>query len=532
MPCPRTHALAWLAPLAVVASVSTSASAAPPPVRYDGHAAVRTWPTDDEALRAVLSITDDVWTERVGVGPVDVRLSPEGLAALAATGIDYEVRIADLQVGIDEERARLSAAPDPAAAPGAWFSDFKDVNAVDAYLDTLAAEVPDLVTVQEVGSSLDGRPIRALRITAGSAEGKAAVFFTGTQHAREWLSPMTVMCIADTYARAYGTNPRITDVLDAIVLYVIPMVNPDGYAYSWNGDRYWRKNTRGGYGVDLNRNWGYQWGGDGSSGSLGDETFRGDAPFSEPETQAVKAFVESKPEGVAFIDFHSFAELVLYPWGYQYGAAPDDVLLAQIAGEMASAIESSHGNDFQPIQGSDLYPASGVIDDWAYGEHGMMAFTIELRGSDFVIGPQHIVPSCEENLEASLVVTEWATQFSDPPSGGDGGGTGEPGGDGPNDDHGGDDVPQDDDGDDGDDDDGTGFGDDDDDDGDHDDHAEGDDDDGDDGLGLPGALPPGFGMDGQVAGCGCRSRGATPSPALLLLVLLARRRRRFFRNRV
>lgn len=527
MPSPRTHALSWAAAV-VVALTSTASSAAPPRVRYDGHAAVRVWPTDEAALREVLAIADDVWTERVGVGPVDMRLSPDGLAALAATGIDYEIRIADLQLGIDEEHARLSAAPDPAAAPGAWFSDFKDVAAVDAYLDTLAADVPDRVTVQDVGSSLEGRPIRALQITAGSTEGKAAVFFTGTQHAREWLSPMTVMCLADTYARDYGSDPRITDVLDAIVLYVVPMVNPDGYAYSWAGDRYWRKNTRGGYGVDLNRNWGYQWGGDGSSGSYGDETFRGDAPFSEPETQAVKAYIESKPDGVAFIDFHSFAELVLYPWGYQYGAAPDDAQLSQIAGQMSSAIQGTHGNYFQPIQGSDLYPASGVIDDWAYGEHGMMAFTIELRGNDFVIGPQHIVPSCEENLEASLVLTEWATQFSDPPSGGDGAGTdggdGDPG-DGHGDDQGGDDSPG---GSDGDGDDGgqTGLDPDDDDD---DDGNDGDDD---DDAALPGALPPSFGMDGQVAGCGCASRGDAPSPALLLLAVLVLRRRRFSRNRV
>ena len=485
---------------------------------------MRTWPTDEGSLRAVLEVADDVWTERVGVGPVDVVVSPAGLAALAASGIDYEIRIADVQVAVDDEQARLSGGG-PAAAPGAWFSDFKDVDAVDAYLDTLAADVPELVTVQDVGSSLDGRPIRALQITAGSTEGKAAVFFTGTQHAREWLSPMTVMCLADTYAREYGTDPEITDVLDAVVLYVIPMINPDGYAYSWGADRYWRKNTRGGYGVDLNRNWGYQWGGDGSSGSYGDETFRGDAPFSEPETQAVKAYVESKPEGVAFVDFHSFAELVLYPWGYQYGAAPDDAQLADIAGQMSSAIQGTHGSFFQPIQGSDLYPASGVIDDWAYGEHGMMAFTIELRGSDFVIGPQHIIPSCEENLEASLVVTQWAMQFSDPPSGGDGAGTDggddDPGGDDHGDDQGGDDDPGV----------GTGAGDDAADDGDQGGTSgdDDDDDDDDDGAALPGALPPGFGMNGAAAGCGCRTRPNPSGPALVLLTLLATRRRRFRR---
>lgn len=505
----------------------TIGHAAPPPdprVRYDGHQVVRVWPADVEQLQDALGIVDDVWTERIGLGPIDARVSPGARAALDASGIQYEVRIADVQLAVDDEYARLHAAAAPSQAPGAWFSDFKTVDAIDGYLDTLADEFGDLVSVEPVGTSLDGRPIRALRITAGSSEGKAALILTGTQHAREWLSPMTVTCIADTLARDYGSDPVVTDALDTLEFFVVPVVNPDGYARSWSGDRYWRKNTRGGYGVDLNRNWGFQWGGDGSSGNPGDETFRGDAAFSEPESQALAAYMGAQSHAVGFIDFHSFAELILYPWGYQYGDAPEAAELSQLAGQMASAIQSTHGYAFDAIQGSDLYPAAGVIDDWAYGEHGMMAFTVELRGSDFVIGPQHIIASCEENLQAVLTLAQWAKEFSDP-VGGDSGGTA---GDGDSPSAGDDDDAADnadadadptrasaddemgedpDDGndatavDDGDD---TGSG----------DGALDDD-------GLPGALPAAYGLGVDATGCVCQSSGSRgrTAPAWLWLAM-------------
>lgn len=492
--------------LAFVLSLSTAADPATR-VRYDGHKVVRVVPSDGEELRLVLELADDVWSERIGPGPVDVRIAPDRLPVLDASGIDYDVRIADVQTAVDTEAQRLQAAPGPQAV-GAFFDDFKDYAAVDGYLDTLHAEAPDITAVTVVGQSLEGRDIRALEIGA-PASGKAAVMFTGTMHAREWLATMTTTCIADRFVRDYGTDPHVTELVDALDIYVIPIINPDGYVHSWQSDRYWRKNRREGYGVDLNRNWGHGWGGQGASTNPYDETYRGAGPFSEPETQVVRDFMAARPELVAHIDFHSYAELIIYPWGCCYESAPDEMELSSIAQNLSGAMQGVHGRYYQPIQGADFYPAAGAVDDWSYGEQDLRAFTIELRGNDFVISPSAIEPTCEESFAAVLELADWAMQFSevDPgpetgTGGPDPGHTSGPGGHtsgpmppdpgpttgappgGPGDlgttgavaESGG--------------------------------IAEGSEDDGGGGLPDPGALPPGFGERSE-AGCGCSARAGS-----------------------
>jgi carboxypeptidase T len=500
---------------AILSVLVLAAAASPEARRYDGHAIVRVHAPTRADLARVTAIAEDVWTHRPGPGAVDVRVAPERLAELRATGLRLEIRVADVQARVDEERDRLASRSDPAAG-GDFFSDFRDYDEVMAKLDALAASAPDLAEVVELGSSLDGRAIEGLRI--GNADAPA-VLYTGTMHAREWLATMVAMCVADHFVSGYGSDAHVTELLDELEIVVVPMLNPDGYAVSWTSDRYWRKNTRDGYGVDLNRNFGYAWGGDGASGYPYDETFYGDGPFSEPESAALRDFVEGHGGFVAHIDFHSFAQLVLYPWGHTYDAAPDSADLASIASSMSSAMAVETGYDYTPIQGSDLYPASGVVDDWSYGEHGMMAFTIELRGNDFVVSPSQIAPACAENVAAALALADWALEHTGgaPDDGGSetGGGT-----DGAGDEH--PDPTLDDDA--GHEDAGTTGNPDDDDAGEAD--ANDEDDDGDGGE-DPDALPPGFGLaDGQGSGCRFAPRHDRCALALLVVLAMAARRRR------
>lgn len=499
----------------LLAAGSASAGGATTPLRYDGHRVLRVEPTGPAQLRRLLALADDVWTERPGLGaPVDVRVSAATQAQLLAEGFVFEVRIPDVQQAVDAERARLATPLDPAAASD-WFSEFRDWNAINDYMDTLAALRPDLVSIEPVGTSLEGREIRALRLQSPATTGKAAMLLTGTMHAREWLSPMTVMCIAEAMVQGYEADPATTELLDALELVIVPVINPDGYVYSWTSERYWRKNRRDGHGVDLNRNWSYAWGGQGASDNPFEENYRGAGPLSEPETTALAAFIGANEHLVAQIDFHSYSELVLYPWGHQYGAAPDEAMLSGLAGQMAGAIGATHGHAYAPIQGSDLYPASGVVDDWSYGEHGMMAFTIELRGNDFVIPPSEIVPTCEENLEATLVLAQWAREQGDPVPVPEDDGDGTTTGAGSGDDDAGDDPPPPG---------GTGGGDD-------DGSTSGDDEDSGarwSDSGQDGALPPGFGDDDEAGGCGCHQPGpgARGWWVLLMGLGLGRRRRR------
>ena len=489
--------LTWAVPALVLAALS--------PARYEGHRVVRVYPADEAALATALDFADGVWTERPRPGRVDIEVGPEALAALDASGIAYDVIVADVQLAIDDERTRLAAAPEP--TQNTWYTEFRTFEEIDAQLDALAQMHDGLAEVYTVGQSLEGRTVRGIKL-GRPANGKAALLLTGTMHAREWLSPMTVMCIADRLLAD-------VDLLETIDVYVIPVLNPDGYVWSWEGDRYWRKNTRGGYGVDLNRNWGYEWGGEGASPNPSDENYHGDGPFSEPETQIARDFIVAHSELVAHIDFHSYAELVIYPWGYGYEPAPDEPQLASLADSMATALNATHGHAFQPIQGADFYPAAGAVDDWAYGSAGMMAFTIELRGNDFVIAPSNIVPSCEESLAATLELAAWTAEQSDvvEPEGGSTSGAGEgESGDGGGETEGGE-PPA------GEDDEGGGS-----------EGAEGGEVEDDDGSGPLGTtdpwLPAGYGMHPEAGACACSSRSRGEAWVILLLIGLGRTRAR------
>lgn len=484
------------------------ASLSAAPVRYDGHAIVTAWVDDDAELATLRHIADEMWTERPGLGAVDARIAPERIAVLEASGVPFQIRIADVQARLDTEHARLHGGG--ATKGGTWFSDFRDLAEIEAKIDELAAADPERIHVETIGSSIEGRPIRALRIGYATQDAPA-VLFSGTMHAREWLATMVTMCVTDMFATS--TDAAVLEILDRANMWIVPVVNPDGYAISWSSDRYWRKNARDGYGVDLNRNWGYQWAVVGSSSDPYAEDYHGDGPFSEPEAVALRDLMIAQPQLVAHIDFHSYSQLVLRPWGYTYDAPADEGTLAMLGQQMSDAMWNETSTDYASIHAAELYPAAGAVDDWSYGERGLMAFTIEMRGDDFVVPPSQIDPACRENIAAAMALASWAAELAPPADDGDTG-AGSEGGDETGD-H---DSPPPHDDDDGSGSDGTDGGD-----ATNDDAAADDDDGSDD---VPDALPPGFGLGvGDSTGCGCTpERRATPW-ALALVAALARRRR-------
>jgi murein tripeptide amidase MpaA len=228
----------------------------------------------------------------------------------------------------------------------------------------------------------------------------------GTQHAREWISSMVTTCVADRLVRDYDRDPAIRAFVDATDLWVVPVVNPDGYQYSWSTDRYWRKNRRDRHGVDLNRNFSVAWGGAGSSRNERAENYRGAYAFSEPESAALRDLV--KREGAALhVDFHAYGQLLLYPWDHTGTPAPDRDRLAALGDRMASAMFAQHETRYRLMSGVELYPAAGTLSDWMYGDAGAMSYVIELRpkgGSGFVLPPEQIRPTCDEGLAAVLAL--------------------------------------------------------------------------------------------------------------------------------
>lgn len=293
-------------------------------------------------------------------------------------------------------------------------------------MDRLVASHPSLLTKLSLGKSLENRDVPLIRIssrTLGQAETEQlpVVFFTGCHHAREHMSVEIPLRMIEWLAENYESNADVKRLLDTREVYIAPVINPDGHIYDYTDGRRgrsWRKNRRrnndGSFGVDLNRNYAYQWGTGGSSTNPRSDTYMGTQPFSEPETQNVKFFVESQPRMTVLTTFHSFSELILYPWGHSYdkigetrGNPADLPIFEKMARDM------SRWNNYRPQQSSDLYIASGDTTDWAYGEHGIFSFTFELSPTSIWTGgfypsPSTIAPTFRENIKPMLYMIEFA----------------------------------------------------------------------------------------------------------------------------
>ncbi len=287
---------------------------------------------------------------------------------------------------------------------------------INSEIHTLASAYPALAHVSSIGSSVEGRSLWAIKISDNPTqdEEEPVIVLMGAHHAREWISVDTPFLIAQYLLDRYAVDAHIKNYVDNAEIWIVPMVNPDGHHYSVISDRLWRKNRRnngdGSYGVDLNRNYAKEWGGPGSSGDTFSETYRGPAPFSEPESQACRDFLQTvSPK--ALISYHSYSQLVLFPWGYTNSPAPDKTLLESLAVTLANKIKAVHGKTYTPKQSSALYLASGDTTDWLYWLLGVPAFTIELRPASaypgFKLPESEIQVTFEENLPAALYLIEW-----------------------------------------------------------------------------------------------------------------------------
>lgn len=398
--------LSWSLVAGLVAATLLGAGEAPSPAA-PVRTAIRVDCTVAEHCTLAESLAVDVWSNVRGPGlPLDVVVWSTDLARLRTAGVTWQVIDRDIDATAAAEHARL-ASPH-AQDSGDWFAEYKDFTAISAKLEQLAALAPDRVQLESIGRSIEGRRLLALRI-GGTAADAQPMLIDGTLHAREWIAAMTTTCVADRLVRGYATDPAIRDFVDHTELWVVPVANPDGYQHSWGSNRYWRKNRRGTHGVDLNRNFGVAWGGRGSSGLERSDIYRGTAAFSEPETRALRDLA-IREQVKLHIDFHSYGQLILYPWAYTSTPAPDRARFAATGDKLASAMAATHGSRYVPQSGADLYAAAGTMSDWMYGEAGATSYTVELRpngnrgGGGFVLPPEQIKPTCDEALAAVLAL--------------------------------------------------------------------------------------------------------------------------------
>ncbi|MCI0550065.1 MAG: M14 family metallopeptidase [Anaerolineae bacterium] len=307
-------------------------------------------------------------------------------------------------------------------------SNYHDFAEMVAEIQQAEVDHPAIFDLFSLGTSYEGRTIWAGKISDNVAtdEAEPEVLFTHHQHAREHLTVEMALYTLGILTNEYGTDTQITDLVNSREIWLVFDVNPDGgeYDIATGSYRSWRKNRQPNpgssfVGTDLNRNWGYRWGCcGGSSGTFSSETYRGASPFSAPETNVVKNFVNSRVIGgkqqiTVAIDFHTYSELILWPYGYTTTNVPADMTLDDFNTLVAMGQAMAATNGYVPEQSSDLYITDGTIVDWEYGQHGILNYTFEMYPDTAAQGgfypPDEVIPAeTSRNREAVLYLLEQA----------------------------------------------------------------------------------------------------------------------------
>lgn len=405
MPAP---AAALLVLVLWAAAAPASAQTAP-----DGRAVYRITPARHQILLPLLSLGLDI----AGTGPrgaIDVILTPGEV--LRVQGLGFDPRPLDLA-----PRGLHGAAESPLLRPD--LGAYHTVAEAGQEMADYAAAHPDLARMTMIGTSIEGRPIQAIKISDNAAveEGEPRVLVVGCHHARELMSVEIPLYLMRRLLDGYGTDPVLTQLVDAREIWIVPVANPDGHVYveehsGGQSDGWWRKNRRdngdGSFGIDLNRNYGYQWGYDdyGSSPTPSSEVYRGTGPFSEPETAALRDFMAAHAFSLC-ASFHSYGQLFLYPWGYEAANTPDHAVFQALGDSVAAMNGYLAGNN----KSGAIYVTNGEMSDWVYGDTSLkpsaISFTFELNTADqggFAPPDGMIGPTCDLNWGPLVTLLAYA----------------------------------------------------------------------------------------------------------------------------
>ncbi|HEY7599994.1 MAG TPA: M14 family zinc carboxypeptidase [Candidatus Limnocylindrales bacterium] len=307
----------------------------------------------------------------------------------------------------------------------AGYEDYHDYAEMVAELDRAVADHPSIVRKFSIGRSYEGRQLWAAKISdnVNLDEDEPEALFDSLIHAREHLTVEMNLYLLHLLTDGYGSDARITDIVDTREIFLIFMLNPDGGEFDIAGDEFafWRKNRQPipgstQVGIDPNRNFGFKWGCcNGSSGKPRDETYRGWAPWVAPEVQAYRDFIRSRVVGgrqqirVA-ISWHTSSELILWPYGYT-----DQVGVRTMTTDDRRAFEAlgtamAEMNGYTPHRSYQLYPTDGDQTSWSHYEQRIFHFTFEMFPSEIDFYPlaKYIPGQTARNREAVLYLLEQA----------------------------------------------------------------------------------------------------------------------------
>ncbi|XP_054061633.1 carboxypeptidase B [Rissa tridactyla] len=393
---------------------------------FDGQKVFRVIPQNDEQVAILNSLASnievDFWQPDsvTLVRPkmqVDFRVeadtSFEVEDLLKESGMEYRVLIDNLQAAVDaqfDSKARTTSHS---------YEKYNNWETIAAWTADIAAQNPDLVSRSVIGETYEGRPMYILKM-GKSGPNKKAIFMDCGFHAREWISPAFCQWFVKEAVETYGKDTVMTTLLDSLDFYVLPVVNIDGYVYTWTNDRMWRKTRSKNagsrcIGTDPNRNFNAGWCTLGASKSPCDSTYCGSAPESERETKALADFIREHLSTIkAYLTIHSYSQLLLFPYSYAYKLPSNYEELKSIAHAAAKQLASLYNTKYTYGPGATtIYPAAGGSDDWAYDEGIKYSFTFELRDTGrygFVLPESQIKPTCEETLLAVKYIANYVLE--------------------------------------------------------------------------------------------------------------------------
>ncbi|XP_017379290.1 carboxypeptidase B [Cebus imitator] len=348
---------------------------------------------------------------------VDFRVKAEDIVTvenvLKQNELQYKVLISNLRNVLEaqfDSRVR---------ATGHSYEKYNKWETIEAWTQQVATENPDLISRSVIGTTFEGRALYLLKV-GKAGQNKPAIFMDCGFHAREWISPAFCQWFVREAVRTYGREIHMTELLDKLDFYVLPVVNVDGYIYTWTKNRLWRKtrSTHAGsscFGTDLNRNFDAGWCKIGASRNPCDETYCGTAAESEKETKALADFIRNNLSSIkAYLTIHSYSQMMLYPYSYDYKLGTNNVELNSLAKAAVNELATLHNTKYTYGPGATtIYPAAGGSDDWAYDQGIRYSFTFELRDKGkygFLLPESQIRATCEETMLAIKHVASYVLE--------------------------------------------------------------------------------------------------------------------------
>ncbi|XP_024135976.1 carboxypeptidase A6 [Oryzias melastigma] len=411
---------AFLASVVICSSLLCPAGAFLYNNRYAGDRVLRITPSNEQEVRALKGILGlmkvDFWQPNSASlihqnQSVDVHVKHHDIRGiherLTDQKISYQVLISNLQKEIEKQTGHRSSRKRRAESQYDY-EVYHSLEEIQNWMFEINRTQPDLVGMFSVGKSYEGRPLYVLQL--GKRNQKKAVWIDCGVHAREWIGPAFCQWFVKEAISSYQYDSVMTRLLNQLSFYIMPVFNVDGYQYSWNTDRFWRK-TRSKIrkfhcrGVDANRNWKVKWCDEGASSHPCDDTYCGPFPESEPEVKAVAKFLRKNKKRIkAYISIHAYAQMLLYPYSYKYAMIPNFNCVESAASSAVKALYSAYGVRYRYGPASTtLYVSSGSSIDWAYKNGIPYAFAFELRDTGyfgFLLPESLIKPTCTETTRA------------------------------------------------------------------------------------------------------------------------------------